>query len=196
VRSPERFESASQDWIDGGHLPQHPPAVVRLIGRVDMEKLLDEYAHYAALNAMKWTEGEYAQEELASRAAIIAHVAELRERAESWERRVVRSETEAKTLRDECAQISEEFGLPPTIRPAEGEIRRMVERARRTEKAEAKLERVRESLNGARHDIASTRAWRSTRGMKVATDTTRFAAVSESGLQAIERLCRDALGAE
>lgn len=41
-------------------------------------------------------------------------------RAESAEARVVELEAE-------CASISVEFGLPPTIRPAEGEIRRMRE---------------------------------------------------------------------
>jgi hypothetical protein len=43
-------------------------------------------------------------------------------------------------LRAECAQVSEEFDLPPTIRPAPGEIRRM--RAALAD-AEAEVERLR-----------------------------------------------------
>lgn len=34
---------------------------------------------------------------------------------------------EVAMLKDECASISAEFGLPPTIRPSEGEIRRMLD---------------------------------------------------------------------
>ncbi len=33
------------------------------------------------------------------------------------------------TYKHECAQMSEELGLPPTIRPAEGELRRLAEDA-------------------------------------------------------------------
>jgi hypothetical protein len=40
--------------------------------------------------------------------------------------RAEKAEAEVATLRRECSSISEEFGLPPTIRPAEGEIRRML----------------------------------------------------------------------
>jgi hypothetical protein len=46
----------------------------------------------------------------------------------------------------EMASISEEFGLPPTIRPAEGEIRRLVESLKsgrvRAEKAEREAARL------------------------------------------------------
>lgn len=36
-----------------------------------------------------------------------------------------KSAARLKVLEAECAQMSEELGLPPTIRPAEGELRRM-----------------------------------------------------------------------
>jgi hypothetical protein len=49
-------------------------------------------------------------------------------------------------LRAECVNMSEEFGLPPTIRPAEGEIRRMLDDRRalraRVELLETALRRV------------------------------------------------------
>ena len=32
----------------------------------------------------------------------------------------------SETLKAECAKISEEFGLPPTVRPADGEIKRTI----------------------------------------------------------------------
>jgi hypothetical protein len=40
---------------------------------------------------------------------------------------------ERDVLKAECASISAEFGLPPTIRPAEGEIARMLKRAKEAE---------------------------------------------------------------
>ncbi len=39
--------------------------------------------------------------------------------------RAEKAEARVKALEAECAQMSEELGLPPTIRPAEGELRRM-----------------------------------------------------------------------
>lgn len=48
------------------------------------------------------------------------------------------AEARVAELEAECASMSAEFGLPPTIRPAEGEIRRMVEAVRRL----AVLERI------------------------------------------------------
>lgn len=47
---------------------------------------------------------------------------------------------EVAILKDECASISAEFGLPPTIRPLEGEIRRVLDGWK---EARAEVERLR-----------------------------------------------------
>ena len=48
----------------------------------------------------------------------------------SFARRLERERDKAREelaiLKAECAKISEEFGLPPTVRPADGEIKRMI----------------------------------------------------------------------
>jgi hypothetical protein len=56
--------------------------------------------------------------------------------------------------RDECASISEELGLPPTIRPAEGELRRMLEHNRALLSDVARLTHERDD---ARADVAGLR---------------------------------------
>jgi len=65
--------------------------------------------------------------ELASLRAELAHFKSETERA-----RAGRADAEKRVaeLEAECASISEEFGLPPTIRPANGEIARLLERDR------------------------------------------------------------------
>jgi len=45
--------------------------------------------------------------------------------------RLVEVEKERDVFKSECAEISAEFGLPPTIRPSEGEIQRMLAEVRR-----------------------------------------------------------------
>lgn len=50
------------------------------------------------------------------------------------------AEADRDALKDDCASMSEEFGLPPTLRPVTGEIRRLRERAARTEAAEAQAD--------------------------------------------------------
>lgn len=50
------------------------------------------------------------------------------------------AQAEVAMLKDECASISAEFGLPPTIRPSEGEIRRMLDGWK---EARAEVERLR-----------------------------------------------------
>ncbi len=70
---------------------------------------------------------------------------------------------ERDTLKAECASISAEFGLPPTIRPAEGEITRMrngwrEERAKR-EEAEAALQYQRDAIDAYAASENRARAW-------------------------------------
>jgi hypothetical protein len=45
--------------------------------------------------------------------------------AVGFRRKLAAAEQERDMFKGECASISAEFGLPPTIRPAEGEISRM-----------------------------------------------------------------------
>jgi hypothetical protein len=49
----------------------------------------------------------------------------------------------ATTLGRECASISEELGLPPTMRPQEGELRRIMQHAQDARAAQADAERLR-----------------------------------------------------
>lgn len=49
-------------------------------------------------------------------------------------------------LRSECAQISKELGLPPTMRPAEGEFRRMQAALGEVERLHSQYESLRETL--------------------------------------------------
>jgi hypothetical protein len=44
---------------------------------------------------------------------------------DTMRRTIGRLKARVDVLERECAQMSEELGLPPTIRPAEGELRRM-----------------------------------------------------------------------
>ena len=46
--------------------------------------------------------------------------------ARRLERERDKDREELAILKAECAKISEEFGLPPTVRPADGEIKRMI----------------------------------------------------------------------
>ena len=46
--------------------------------------------------------------------------------AKRLERQRDEAREELAILKAECAKISEEFGLPPTVRPADGEIKRMI----------------------------------------------------------------------
>lgn len=80
-------------------------------------------------------------------------------RAEAAERRVAELEAE-------CASISEEFGLPPTMRPAEGEIRRVRKLAEEFGDELAALRAVAEAArhlvnpsDGVRKTVAAERAW-------------------------------------
>jgi hypothetical protein len=52
-------------------------------------------------------------------------------------------------FREECASISAEFGLPPTIRPAEGEICRMRETASECLTLRTEVTALRAALRGA-----------------------------------------------
>ena len=55
---------------------------------------------------------------------------------------IARLRAEVETLRADCASISEEMGLPPTMRWAEGEIRRLREAAQEAGKLRAEVERL------------------------------------------------------
>lgn len=79
----------------------------------------------------------------------VRHCGEVR----CWRCRAEAAEQRVAELERECAQMSEEFGLPPTIRPAEGEIRRFMAerkdsraRASAAEQRVAELEQTRERL--------------------------------------------------
>lgn len=66
------------------------------------------------------------------RAHAMIHIAKVRaDNAERRERvlseRLEEARAEAKMYKNECASISKEFGLPSSIRPAEGEIKRMLD---------------------------------------------------------------------
>ena len=58
---------------------------------------------------------------------------------------------------------------------------------------EAENERLRTALRGMLDEVEKTRRWRASTGMRPATDTSDFAAVAPSGLQAVERAIREAL---
>jgi multidrug resistance efflux pump len=53
-------------------------------------------------------------------------MSEMSERIIELERERDEARRELAILKAECAKISEEFGLPPTVRPADGEIKRMI----------------------------------------------------------------------
>jgi chromosome segregation ATPase len=65
---------------------------------------------------------------------------------EALQCRAEKAERERDELRSECAQISSELGLPPTMRPSEGELARMMQRAKRTEAAEHANAELRERV--------------------------------------------------
>lgn len=70
--------------------------------------------------------------------------------ARRLERERDKAREELAILKAECAKISEEFGLPPTVRPADGEIKRMInggkEALRERDAAWEELSRVRKEL--------------------------------------------------
>jgi hypothetical protein len=61
---------------------------------------------------------------------------------DTMRRTIGRLKARVDVLERECAQMSEELGLPPTIRPAEGELRRMQQALGREIKLEAGLRRI------------------------------------------------------
>jgi len=59
-----------------------------------------------------------------------AELAQTRFRAEEYHARIGELFAERERLRAELARISEEIGLPPTIGPAPGELKRMLDQGR------------------------------------------------------------------
>lgn len=74
--------------------------------------------------------------------------------ARHWWERMREAERERDVLRAECAQMSEELGLPPTMRPAEGELRRMREGWAAARETIARLERERDEARSALGPLA------------------------------------------
>jgi hypothetical protein len=64
---------------------------------------------------------------------------------------------EAATYKQECASISAEFGLPPTIRPSEGEITRFLEDYRKVLAATKQVELFTRERDAARADYTAER---------------------------------------
>lgn len=80
---------------------------------------------------------------------------------EAWrERDEARAQVDL--LKKECASLSEEFGLPPTMRPAEGEIRRFMEERRTAmrerDEARAALRLLWEEATDVERCVASSEA--------------------------------------
>lgn len=125
-------------------------------------KLLGELgtfrARLAARDAALEAAGKVADEAFADIAARDAEIERLKQEVLECAGHP-RARDEIERLKAECASISAEFDLPPTMRPVEGEIRRMgqgwKDSTARAERAEALVRR----LAGALEAVANHRMW-------------------------------------